>query len=336
MFRLPDPVAGVRFRGYRGEIDFPGLVAAYNGARMADGVSGIDTLEEFTNQYRHLTNCDLDRDLLIVEIDRGIVGYARVTWWVEEATSDRVLVAVFWLLPEARGSGVAERMLGWAEERLAEIAAEHPHAGRQFLTAYVDEGEEERERILAVAGYQRTQQYAEMTRPLSDPIPDRPLPDGLEIRPVTRAEGRAIWEADDRAFRDHHGYALQTETDYERWTKHENADPALWKVAFAGAVIAGQVLNYVNPVENATFGRNWGWTESISVQREWRNRGVAKALITESMRMFREMGMEHVALGVHTTNPNGAFPLYESLGYRVTATSYELRKPFGGQHPERN
>jgi len=35
VFRLPDPVAGVRFRGYRGEIDFPGLVAAYNGARMA-------------------------------------------------------------------------------------------------------------------------------------------------------------------------------------------------------------------------------------------------------------------------------------------------------------
>src|SRR3972149_3940747 len=113
VFRLPDPVAGVRFREYRGGIDFPGLVAAYNGARMADGVSGIGTLGEVPTPYRHPTNCDLDRDLLIAQIDRGIVGYARVTWWVEEATSDRVLVAVFWLLPEARGSGVAGRVVGW-------------------------------------------------------------------------------------------------------------------------------------------------------------------------------------------------------------------------------
>lgn len=328
MTHLPEPVGGVRFREYRGESDLAGLVAVFNGARRADGITEVSTLEQFTTDYRHLTNCDLDRDLLIAETDAGTVGYTRVTWSVEEANGDRVLLHVFWLLPEVRGFGVAERMLAWAEDRLAEIAAEHPHDGRQFLTGYLDEGEEERERVLGAAGYLRTQTFAEMMRPLSDPIPTLPLPDGVEIRPVTWADGRAVWEADDRAFHDHVGYTPQTETDYDGWTKGENADPALWKVAFADGAIAGQVLNYVNPVENTEYGRKWGWTESISVQREWRNRGLAKALITASMRMFKEMGMEHVALGVHTTNPNGAFPLYESLGYRVTVTSYELRKPF--------
>jgi ribosomal protein S18 acetylase RimI-like enzyme len=45
------------------------------------------------------------------------------------------------------------------------------------------------------------------------------------------------------------------------------------------------------------------------------------------MRMFKDMGMTEVVLGVHTTNPTGAFQLYEGLGYLATETGYELRKP---------
>ena len=112
-------------------------------------------------------------------------------------------------------------------------------------------------------------------------------------------------------------------------TRSEIARPSasLWKVAFAGDAVVGQVLNHINAAENATLNRKWGYTESISVQRDWRRQGIARALIAESMRMFRDMGMEYAALGVHTTNPNGAFPLYEGLGYRVTNLSWQMRKP---------
>ncbi len=328
MVVIPQPIGAVRFRLYRDDSDLAGLVQVYNGARRADGITVVVTLEGFTSNYQHLRNCDLHRDLLIAETDSGIVGYSRVEWSVEEANGNRMLLHVSWLLPEARGIGVAERILAWSEARLTEIAHEQTHEGKQFFVAYVDAGEAEREHALVEAGYSVVQTFAEMVRPLSDPIPDIPLPDGVEIRPVTWADGRAIWEADDRAFHDHVGYTEQNEVDYDGWVKDEHADPSLWKVAFAGDAIAGQVLNYVNALENTEFKRKRGWTESISVQREWRKRGLAKALIVESMRMFKQMGMDHVALGVHTTNPNGAFPLYEALGYKVTLSSWELRKPF--------
>ncbi|MBI5157784.1 MAG: GNAT family N-acetyltransferase [Acidimicrobiia bacterium] len=328
---LPEPVGGVRFRHRRGESDYPGVVQVYNAARLADGVSGIETLEDFTNQYRHLTNCDLDRDLVVLErADGTVVGYARATWWVEEATNDRLLLAILFLHPEVRGRGVAEVMMTWLEARLAEMAVEHPHSGKDFFIAFLDEGETEREAVLTALGYERTETYAEMTRSLADPIPELALPEGVAIRPTTWADARAVWEADDRAFQDHIGYRKPTEDDYEAWRAEQTNDPSLWKVAFSGDVIAGQVLNYVNQAENSTLGRKWGYTESISVQREWRQRGIAKALISESMRMFRDMGMEYAALGVHTTNPNGAFPLYEGLGYRVTKLGWQLRKPLAG------
>jgi ribosomal protein S18 acetylase RimI-like enzyme len=326
--RLPDPVGGVSFRYRRGESDYPDLVRVYNAARLADGVSGIETLEDFTNLYRHLTNCDLDRDLVVLETADGvIVGYARATWWVEEATNDRVLLSVVFLHPDARGRGLAEVMMRWLEARLVEMSVEHPHPGNDFFVAFLDDGETERGAVLTAFGYERTETYAEMTRPLADSIPELPLPEGVTVRPTTWTDARAVWEADDRAFRDHVGYSKQTEADYERWRAAQTNDPSLWKVAFSGDVIVGQVLNYINAVENSTLDRRWGYTESISVQRGWRQRGVAKALIAESMRMFRDMGMDHAALGVHTTNPNGAFPLYEGLGYRVTSLGYQLRKP---------
>lgn len=325
---LPATIAGVQFRYFRDESDFERLLTIYNSARLADGISGIETLEGITNSYRHLTNCDLDRDLIIAETAAGdAVAYGRVTWWIEEANQVRRLLAILFVHPDWRGRGLGAQMQRWLEGRLAEVAAEHPHSGEQYLTAFVDQGETEREALLAASGYERIETYAEMTRLLSDPIPALALPAGVVVRPTTWDDARAVWEADDRAFRDHVGYSPQTETDYERWRSWEYNDPSLWMVAFAGDAVAGQVLNHINAAENATLNRRWGYTESISVQREWRRRGIARALIADSMRRFRDMGMEYAALGVHTTNPNGAFPLYEGLGYRVTQLSWQLRKP---------
>ncbi len=91
--------------------------------------------------------------------------------------------------------------------------------------------------------------------------------------------------------------------------------------------MAGQVKSFINTAENEAYGRQRGWTEAISTSRRWRRRGVAKALIVESIRELAARGMTEVALGVHTENPNGAYALYQSLGYEVVRTWTTYRKP---------
>ena len=54
---------------------------------------------------------------------------------------------------------------------------------------------------------------------------------------------------------------------------------------------------------------------------------MAKALIVESIRELAARGMTEVALGVHTENPNGAYALYEGLGYELVRTWTTYRKP---------
>jgi ribosomal protein S18 acetylase RimI-like enzyme len=58
----------------------------------------------------------------------------------------------------------------------------------------------------------------------------------------------------------------------------------------------------------------------ITVLRPYRGKGLAKALVTQSMLMLREMGMEYANLGVDTENLSGAIRLYEGLGYETIKT----------------
>jgi mycothiol synthase len=64
------------------------------------------------------------------------------------------------------------------------------------------------------------------------------------------------------------------------------------------------------------------------VRRPWRRRGLARALLTRSLKMFQEMGMVEAALGVDSQNLNGAFRLYESVGFREAQRYMIYRKAF--------
>lgn len=325
---VPD-ITDLIFRGFRGDVDYPHMVAVILGSKDEDGIERSDTVEEMANHYAHLNNCDLNSDLLIAEIDGEVVGYQRVTWWQEEATSKRIYgTGIGFLLPEWRRMGIGTAMLRWAEERLREIAAGHPDDGERLFENWASDTEVAKHVLLEGEGYKPITYGAQMVRPDLDDIPDLPLPDGLEVRPVRPEHYRAIWEADKEAFRDHWGYAPPTEEDYQQWL-HDPVvfQPELWKIAWDGSEVAGQVRSFINQQENEDYSRLRGYAEFISVRRPWRRRGLARALIAMSLRELKARGMEEAALGVHTENPNGAFNLYQSLGFQVVKMFTTYRKP---------
>jgi ribosomal protein S18 acetylase RimI-like enzyme len=86
------------------------------------------------------------------------------------------------------------------------------------------------------------------------------------------------------------------------------------------------VLNFYSQKENEEYNRKRGYTEGISVRRPWRKRGLARALIVQSMKMFKAMGMTETALGVDTQNLSGALRLYKSVGYRAVKKHTIYRK----------
>ena len=103
----------------------------------------------------------------------------------------------------------------------------------------------------------------------------------------------------------------------------------LWQIAWDGDGVAGQVRSFINHKENDDQGRLRGYTECISVRRPWRRRGLAHALILNSLRILKEHGMTEAALGVDTENISGALRLYERCGFRPERSGSIYRKAFG-------
>ena len=334
--KLPDApaVRGLGFRGFRGEMDFPAMLAVIEGSKEADGSERTDTLEGIARNYQNLTNSDPYRDMLFAEVDGDVVGYSRVWWWSGK-DNKRVYSHFAFLRPEWRHKGIRHAMLSYNERRLREIASEgaasRPANGARLFESWASETEAHWASLLEEHGYKAARYGFEMARPDLEKIPDLPLPEGLEVRPVQPEHERVIWAAAREAFVDMWDYAEEDWTDEEldAWRQEPTFDSGLWQVAWDGDQVAGMVLNFVNREENEEYNRQRGYTEGICVRRPWRRRGLAKALIARSFRMHRDLGMTEAALGVDAQNPNGALQLYKSMGFRPVKRHTTYRKPLG-------
>jgi len=320
-------VAGLSFRLFRGDADFPAMVECINAAKLADAVERSETVEDVRTNYAHLKNSDPFRDVLIAEVGTEVVGYSRVEWYIDEMSHVRIYRCFGFIRPEWRRKGIGRAMLRYNEAALRKIAGEHPQDMPRQYESFGFDTEKENESLLRSEGYAVIRNSYQMVRPDLENIPDLALPEGLEFRPVRPEDYRTVWQATQEAFRDHWGYTQATEEDYQAWIAHRNFQPELWQVAWEGSRVVGTVLNFIDTEENREYHRRRGWTEDISTARSWRRRGVASALIARSLIMLKEKGMEEAALGVDTQNLCGALHLYERMGYRPIKRMSIYRKP---------
>ena len=319
--QLPDVV----FRPFQGSSDYPHFARIITAFSQGEGSDRVETEEGIAAGYDHLERCDPSRDLLVAEVAGQPVAYSRV-WWDQEADGPLLYTQVCFVEPAFGDRGIGSALFAWSEDRLREIAAEHDAPDQQFQ-AYINDGNAAATALVRGSGFQPVTYEAQMVRPSVEDLPDHPLPDGVEIRPASEDQLRTIWEADTEAFRDHWGYVEPTEESYAHFLAVPYRDLTLWKIAWDDEGVAGQVRSFIDTAQNDEHGLRRGWTENISTARRWRRRGLAKALIVESIRELAKRGMNEVALGVHTENPNGAFDLYAGLGYEVVGSWTTYRKP---------
>jgi ribosomal protein S18 acetylase RimI-like enzyme len=217
--------------------------------------------------------------------------------------------------------------MGWNLAHVRRRASREDPLTPVDLEAFSEDSEVGHRAVLAAAGFEAVRHFFLMRRLGLDDIPVAPLPDGLEIRPVTEDHWRAILVAENEAFRDHWGHREMTESKYQATFTRSELDTGLWVVAWDGDEIAGVVQNWIWPEENERLGVKRGWLEHISVRRPWRRRGLARAITAASLVKLREAGLDEGMLGVDSENPNGALGLYEGLGFAVRSRAAAYKRP---------
>jgi ribosomal protein S18 acetylase RimI-like enzyme len=325
---LPDApeIKGLTFRGFMGDEDFPRMLAIIEAETKVDGDERTATLEDIRNDYTHLINSSPKEDMIFAEIAGEAVAYSRVEWFQEEDPNDRIYSLFVNIKPEWREKGIENTMIHWCENRLKTIAAGHPRDSKRLFQTHSGDYKPVLNRILETEGYAPARYFIQMIRSLEN-IPEADLPEGIVVRPVEEKDIRKIWDASVEAFRDHWGFVEPEEEDFKRYVESKYFQPDLWQVAWNGDEVVSSVLNFVDHHQNELFNRKRGWTEEITTHRQWRRKGIARALIVRSMKMHRANGMTEVALGVDTNNPNGALKLYQGLGYEKVRTWITYRKP---------
>jgi mycothiol synthase len=321
-------MAGLRFRHFAGDADFPGMAAVLAASERADQNERQVTPESLAAAYRHLTNCDPRQDMIFAEVDGELVGYAR-GWWRDETSTGRLYGMSGYLMPAWRRKGLGSAMLRWLEDRLRQVAATHPAGPARFFQVDVSHFQKGTAGMLERAGYQVARYFYQMVRPTLDDIPDWPLPDGLELRPATPDDYPAIWKSIDETSRDEWGYTSPSDEDYEEWLSGPHFQPHLWQIAWdmVAGQVAGHVLTFIDAGENERLGRKRGYTEGIGVDRAWRRRGLARALIGHSLRAQRAAGMTESALAADADSASGVTRLYEGCGFEVARRDAIYRKP---------
>jgi ribosomal protein S18 acetylase RimI-like enzyme len=322
----PD-VAGLEFRHFRGEDDLPAMLAVWQAAHDADGAEEVRTLDDMRRAYATLSNCVPERDVLLAEVGGELAAYARV-FWNEMSEGGRSYELFGFVHPDWRRRGLGGAMLAHNEALLRRIAAEHVEVAPKILRSGGIESDVGNGVLMRAAGYEDVRRGYDMVAPTLEGLEPTPMPEGLEVRPVTRDQFAVLWDAMNEAFRDEWGSTEPTEADWERFQADpRNEDTRFWRVGWDGDEVAGAILTTVPAAENETYRRRRVYVDSVSVRRPWRRRGLARALLSSSLVGAREDGFTSASLGVDATSLTGATDLYRSLGFEPERTFITWQKP---------
>ncbi|HSQ16660.1 MAG TPA: GNAT family N-acetyltransferase, partial [Anaerolineales bacterium] len=277
-------IPGLTFRRFRGADDFPNIAAVINASLIADESKERITAEDLINLYEHPAHWDPQQDILLVEVDGKLIGYANMEWRLDDR-GDCLHMIDLYLLPAWRGGDLELAMQRHMEGCIRPAVTPEFDGLPHWFVSKVPETWPTRIEMLRGSGYAPVRWYFEMQRPLlGGSLPEMLLPPGLAIRPPNPEHYCAIWEAGEECFRDQQEYVALSEADYQAWVATPGLDPSLWLVAWDGDQLAGAAINVIHPGD-------WGETDDLFVRRPWRKQGLGRALLAGSLHLFKARGL---------------------------------------------
>jgi len=261
-------------------------------------------------QYWESPDVDFGHDVLVAQgPDGSIVGYADLG-----VQGGHVWLDVRGLEPEP-----LRALLDAIEARAAE---KKPGAG---LMGYTSESDQVARDLYEQAGYRVMRHGYRMEISLDGGASEPQWPEGFAVGIMGTGEEERFYEAHMTSFADTWAFSREPFDVWSHWFLKDTAfDPSLWFLAEAGHELAG--ISITRESENEP---GLGWVRILGVVPEFRQRGLAQALLRHTFGACASRGMGRVGLGVDAENPTGAVRVYERAGMHVARTNLILQKVQG-------
>jgi len=175
--------------------------------------------------------------------------------------------------------------------------------------------------LAAATGFTRVRSLWKMARPLSGPLAEPRIPDGVTIDTFVPGSDDAPWVAlNARAFAEHPEQGSWTTSDLRQRTAQPWFDPGGFFVARRGPRMVGF---HWTKVEDDTTGEVY----VVGADPDEQGIGLGRALTLVGLHHLRERGLDQVVLYVDEDN-QAAVHLYTRLGFERVAVDVMYERSF--------
>lgn len=299
--------------------DLPALHALLLAAARADQDEHVESLDDLETQFEDVWSDPAADAVVAVDSDGRLCLYARL-FVNPEPNAERTSFGTYAVHPDLRGSGHEDALLDWLEARSNTHRPPIFDGGPAEVRLRIARREQQKTEIerLTRRGYRHTRDYFRMRRDLDGALPQATYPSGVVVRAFAAGDDEALWSAHLEAFTDHWGYQLESLVDFRQYVI-ASADfrPDLTRLVWADGQVVAYSINQVATADNARVGRAEGTVRLLGTRRAWRGKGLARAMLADSMTLFKDAGLTHAALTVDAESLTGAFELYQRIGFSV-------------------
>ncbi|MHB1119029.1 MAG: GNAT family N-acetyltransferase [Bellilinea sp.] len=205
--------------------------------------------------------------------------------------------------PEFRRRGIGEALIAWAESRALNLAK--PDITLQLMIAN-EALTEDANALYLDYGYENIFTEFMLVRPLNEPLPEIPLPEGLTDRRWDTVSAPLFFQAYAEGFKDRLGDVVPVKEEWIAGYAEEDEDfrPDLSRV----------VLEDNNPAAFVTceVSGQTGWIAQIAVVQERRRKGLARAILVQALKRLQEEGCVEAALHVNANNTRAAATFFDA------------------------
>ncbi len=223
---------------------------------------------------------------------------------------------------EAKNQGIEDQMLDWLLAQWHDAMKTMPDPSGGTLHTDVGVYEDDGNYIAALErrGFTRSNTTgALLLYPLDEPLPQVTLPQGFTIRPVAGKHEAAARAATHRAAFDS---TRMTEKAYLRLMQTPGYDPELDLVAVApGGLLAAFGVVWIDSINKV------GEFEPLGTHPDFRQKGLARAVLAEGLRRMKAQGAENAIVG--PVDDAIALLLYQSIGFRAIKRTCSYIKELG-------